>query len=349
MGGGISSLSKIVVVGPPEHAAEPSEVDCEYTFVQVGVEDGTIDTAGNCGNLSSMVGCFAIDEGICSARVEKNGRGRVCSWNTNTKKRIDTVFPITAGTQGDSARPMLNREETGMAGVPGKASRIDLEFRNPAGARTGSLLPTGRPVDVLNLPDNDLTEVSLVDATNPTVILPYHEVRRIRSRAVSSHYLRSPQLRILLGLAPSAEVNYESEATLKVLETIRAEGAKAMKLPDAPSQPKIVVIRPPNTEVAAHEDLVVQALSMGAPHKAVPMTVGLCLGVAANIKGTVAQRMVAQTRQKAKWGDNQGNSVILRHPGGTVEVNPIFDSSHQPLSVSVTRTGRWLMKGVVWW
>jgi len=180
MGGGISSLSKIVVVGPPESAAEPSKVDCEYTFAQVGVEDGAIDMAGNCGNLSSMVGCFAIDEGICSARVEQHGRGRVRSWNTNTKKRIDTIFPITADTHGGPVRPVLDREETGMAGVPGKASRIDLEFTNPAGARTGSLLPTGRPVDILNLPNNDLTEVSLVDATNPTVILPYHEVRRIR-------------------------------------------------------------------------------------------------------------------------------------------------------------------------
>ena len=156
-------------------------------------------------------------------------------------------------------------------------------------------------------------------------------------------------MRILLDLAPSAEVDYESAATLTVLETIRVEGAKAMKLPGAPSQPKIVVIRPPNTDVTAHEDLVVQALSMGAPHKAVPMTVGLCLGVAANVKGTTAQRMVAQTRQKAKREDKLGSPVVLRHPGGTVEVSTRFDLTHQPLSVSVTRTGRWLMKGVVYW
>ena len=183
MGGGISSLSKIVVVGPPKSATDPSKVDCEYTFVQVGVEDGAVDMAGNCGNLSSMVGCFAIEEGICSARVE-NGRGRVRSWNINTKKQIDTVFPVSIGTQGGSVRPVLDREEISMAGVPGKASRIDLEFTNPAGARTGRLLPTGRPVDVLNLPGNSLTEVSLVDATNPTVILPYHEVRSIRFESI---------------------------------------------------------------------------------------------------------------------------------------------------------------------
>jgi 2-methylaconitate cis-trans-isomerase PrpF len=153
----------------------------------------------------------------------------------------------------------------------------------------------------------------------------------------------------LLDLAPSAEVDYEAEATLKVLEMIRAEGARAMKLPGAPSQPKFVVIRSPTTEAAPHEDLVVQALSMGAPHRAVPMTVGLCLGVAANVKGTIAQRMVAQTRKNAKREDKQRCSIILKHPGGTVEVSTNFDSTHYPLSVSVTRTGRWLMKGVVWW
>jgi len=198
MGGGISSLSKIVVVGPPESAAEPSKVDCEYTFVQVGVGDGAIDMAGNCGNLSSMVGCFAIDEGICSARVE-NGRGRVRSWNTNTKKQIDTTFPVITCTQSGSVRPVLDREETGMAGVPGKASGIDLEFTNPAGARTGSLLPTGRPVDVLNLPGNDLAEVSLVDATNPTVVLPYHEVRPIRLRVIFCHLMEIAPVTHLVG------------------------------------------------------------------------------------------------------------------------------------------------------
>jgi 2-methylaconitate cis-trans-isomerase PrpF len=75
--------------------------------VQVGVEEGAIDKAGNCVDLSSMVvGCFAIEEGICSARAE-NGRRRVRGWNTNTKKEIDTVFPIAIGTQGGSLRPVL--------------------------------------------------------------------------------------------------------------------------------------------------------------------------------------------------------------------------------------------------
>jgi len=89
-----------------------------------------------------MVGCFAIEEGICSARGE-NRRGHVRSWDTNTKKQIGTAFPITIGTQCGSVRPVLDREEISMAGVPENASRIDLEFTNPAGARTGSVLPTG--------------------------------------------------------------------------------------------------------------------------------------------------------------------------------------------------------------
>ena len=70
-----------------------------------------------------------------------------------------------------------------MAGVSGTASIIDMEFTTPAGARTGSLFATGRPLDVLDLPGKTLTEVSLVDATIPSVIHLYHRVRSIRLKA----------------------------------------------------------------------------------------------------------------------------------------------------------------------
>lgn len=122
-----------------------------------------------------------------------------------------------------------------------------------------------------------------------------------------------------------------------------------MGLPDAPSQPKIVIIRPPSAEAATSEDLVLQGFSMGVPHKAIPMTVGLCVGVAANLKGTVAQRAVVQTRARAKRDTISAGDVVLRHPGGTVDVKTEFDSNNELLSVSVARTGRWLMQGVVWW
>ena len=312
MGGGISSLSKVVVVSPSSR----EDIDCEYTFVQVPVGNEDLDFSGNCGNLSSMTGVFAVDTGTCTPRIEANNRGRVRSWNTNTNKVVDTVFPIDS--QG---RPDLNRPETTMAGVEGKGSSISLEFLNPAGAKTGKLLPTGKPVDVLELPGDDLAEVSLVDATAPTVILPFHE------------------LRILLSLSPGDPVIFENEDTLKILETVRIAGAEKMGLPHASAQPKIVIVQPPSTDEAEDVDLTVRALSMGRPHLAIPMTVGLCLGVAARIKNTVVERMI-------KAADR--DTIRLRHPTGVVEVGSTWSGDHVQ-TASVIRTGRRLMVGTVYW
>ena len=105
MGGGVSSLSKICVVGEKGSLTGRSEcrddIDVEYTFAQVGIRDEVIDYSGNCGNLSSVVGVFAVDEGMCSPRVIDNSTGQIHSrgtvrlFNTNTNKHIDTTFPLT--------------------------------------------------------------------------------------------------------------------------------------------------------------------------------------------------------------------------------------------------------------
>jgi 2-methylaconitate cis-trans-isomerase PrpF len=318
MGGGISSLSKVVVVSPSSR----EDIDCEYTFVQVPVGNEDLDLSGNCGNLSSVAGVFAVDTGICRPRIEADNRGRVRSWNINTNKIIDTVFPVDS--QG---RPDLDQPEAAIAGVEGKGSCISLEFLNPAGAKTGKLLPTGNPVDVLELPgdDNNLAEVSLVDATNPTVILPFHE------------------LRILLSLSPGDLVVFENGDTLNILEAIRTAGAERMGLPRASGQPKIAVVQPPSTEEAKEVDLAVRAISMGVPHKAIPMTVGLCLGVAAGIKDTVVERTI-----KAANRDRNRSTIRLRHPSGVVEVGSIW-SGDRVQAASVIRTGRRLMVGNVYW
>ncbi|OJT06619.1 hypothetical protein TRAPUB_2525 [Trametes pubescens] len=150
MGGGVSSLSKICVVGPPSSPDRVSEVDVDYAFVQVGIDDGLLDLSGNCGNLSSMIGVFALDEGLCRPRISDDGDGlaTVRSYNTNTSKIIDTTFPLS--TSDEEPATVLDTPQVEMAGVPGNASRILLQFVNPAGARTGKLLPTGNAVDMLD-------------------------------------------------------------------------------------------------------------------------------------------------------------------------------------------------------
>ena len=63
MGGGISSLSKACIIGAPSHP----DADVDYTFAQVEVAKAIVDYKGNCGNCSSSVGPFAIDEGLVNA------------------------------------------------------------------------------------------------------------------------------------------------------------------------------------------------------------------------------------------------------------------------------------------
>src|SRR5262249_18891855 len=157
LGGGISSLSKIAVVGPPTAA----HADVDYTFGQVEVTRAAVDYRGNCGNISSAIGPFAIDEGLVAAREPITV---VRIHNTNTRKLIHAHVPVDrseAAVRGDFS----------LDGVPGTGARVQLDFLDPGGAVTGRLLPTGRALDALDVPELGTIAASLVDATNPMVFV----------------------------------------------------------------------------------------------------------------------------------------------------------------------------------
>ncbi|KAK2467397.1 hypothetical protein APHAL10511_000632 [Amanita phalloides] len=333
MGGGISSLSKICVVGKPTEEQLSRGIQAEYTFVQVGIRDHSIDLSGNCGNLSNVIGPFAVDERMCQPPII-DGRVTVRAFNTNTQKIIDTTFPAIKSDEGVVAD--LNEPEVATAGVSGKASKIVMEFIDPAGARTGKLLPTGAPLNSINLPSENgssRVDVSLVDATNPTV------------------FVGSLQLNGMFHV--DGYVRHEEPSLTQVgqvLETIRQEGAKMMGLdPAAQSQPKIALLTPPAPgDLEKGVDIAIHALSMGVQHKAVPMTVALCLGVAAQTKGTLAWDILQQTRTRRLHNPDPG-FVRIRHPTGIVDVGAEYAHDGMVTSAKVIGTGRKLMKGVVWW
>ena len=331
MGGGVSSLSKICVVGSSSEAQKATGIDVEYTFAQVGIRDSLIDYSGNCGNLSSMIGVFAADEDICMPQIsQKQGSrmtGTVRTFNTNTNKRIDNTFFVTEA-EGRRYVPVLDGERASIAGVPGRASPILLDFVAPSGARTGKLLPTGRPIETVNISLSNSHEVtipvSLVDATNPTV------------------FTNDQGLRSALGIPNNASIDYAQPDVVDALEQIRQAGARRMGLdPLAQAQPKVAVLNPPPRD-DADADIVINAFSMGVLHRAVPMTVGLCLGVAACVPHTLAWEAL---------GDRRDTNELLRirHPGGVVEVGAELGGNGEVTSARVMRTGRRLMKGLVWW
>ncbi|KAF8271143.1 DUF453 domain-containing protein [Lactarius quietus] len=313
MGGGVSSLSKICVVGSPSEAQRAAGVDVEYTFAQVDIRDCIIDYSGNCGNLSSMIGVFAVDEGMITPRISHATAkltGSVRTFNTNTNKRIDNTFFVTQA----EAAPIL------------------LDFVSPSGARTGKLLPSGRPLDTVHiaLSGNSSREVaipvSLIDATNPTV------------------FTSDQALRAALGIDLAAAVDYADPGVVDTLERVRQAGARHMGLDSlAQAQPKIAVLSSPLAD-DAEADIVINAFSMGVLHRAVPMTVGLCLGVAARVSHTLAWDILGRRRSS-----NTGDLVHIRHPSGVVEVGAELGSSGEITRARVMRTGRRLMKGVVWW
>jgi len=107
MGGGISSLSKVCVIGPPTHP----DADVDYTFAQVQIDKARVDYNGNCGNMSSAIGPFAVDEGLTAK--PRGGEAVVRIHNTNTRKIIVSRF----GMDGEEAAVAGDMAIDGVAGI----------------------------------------------------------------------------------------------------------------------------------------------------------------------------------------------------------------------------------------
>jgi 2-methylaconitate cis-trans-isomerase PrpF len=317
MGSGISSTSKICILSPSVRL----DADVEFTFVQVGIKDGTLDLAGNCGNMSSVVGPISFDEGLVKTPElgsdSETGfqTATVRIFNTNTSKIIRSSFRVAG--EPPSYCPEGDYE---MDGVPSKYSKIVLSFLNPGGAKTGRTLPTGNPVDTLALPDGTAVEASLVDVSNPGVFV-----------RISDLGIQNPE-----SLTPAA---IEVDAALKArLETIRQAGAAMMGLdPKTESVPKIVLVSPPDSPGVNIKCL---ALSMGQAHKAVPLTLALCLGAAARLSGTIPHQL--------STGADGRDSIVIAHPSGKLEVGTTIQDG-EVSSAELLRTARVLMKGEVFY
>lgn len=315
MGSGISSTSKVMVLAPPSRP----DVDVDYTFVQVGIKDGKLDMAGNCGNMSSAIGPVAWDWGLVQGQdIEQDNSGEQWAsarlFNTNTSKVLVSKFKV----EGNPPRYCPDGNYV-LDGVPGKASQITMSFMDPAGAKTGKALPTGNPVDVLHLSDGSTISASLVDVSNPGVFVSAKDVG----------------LGDVKTLAPDA---VEGNATLKArLEDIRRAGASRMGLdPEVESIPKVVILFPSGDP--SEVDIRCLAMSMGQAHKAVPLTLALCLGVASQLPGTIAAELAGESGTKS--------AVTIGHPSGKLDIGMTIRDGTL-VSAELLRTSRVLMKGDV--
>ncbi len=322
LGGAVSSTSKVAIISP---SADP-QYDVVYHFGQVSIDRPIVDYKGNCGNISSAVGPFAIDEGLVSIQ-EPVTTVRIHQKNTNTL--IVAEVPVQDGLYNEEGNYAID-------GVPGTGGKITLHFMAPGGAVTGKLLPTGRAVDEVDIPSVGHIPISIVDASHPAVFVMARD----------------------LGLKGTESGEIDANEDLRNrLEKIRAQAAvmigsaKTTEEASARSQtvPRVALIAPPQDyravngrEVAAREiDLTARILSMGALHKAFAATGAICTAVAAKIEGTLVHEV-------ARRESHERADIRLGHPSGTMAVGAVVEKRGNDFfcqEAIIYRTARRLMEG----
>jgi methylitaconate Delta-isomerase len=324
LGGAELLTSKVAVIGP---STRP-DCDVDYLFGQVNMVEPMIDWKSNCGNVSSAVGPFAIDEGLVKA-VEPITKVRI--HQVNTGKVIGAEVPVRGNRAEVEGKHRID-------GVPGAGAKIILDWADSAGSLTGKLLPTGRVTDTLKVEGEGDFEVSLVDAAIPTVFL--------RAEALGLKGSETPQ-----------EIDGDARL-LERIEKIRSVAAQVMGLCkdwrkatiEVPYSPFIALCAPPmnykdwTTGKGVSQksvDLVVRLLFMQKMHRAYPVTGTVCTVAAAMIPGTIANQL-------ARKDIVERGELRIGHPAGVIapEGKVVREKGGFVLKrATVDRTARCLIRG----
>ena len=311
MGGGISSLSKVCIVGLSDHP----DADIDYTFAQIGVRDATVGYNANCGNMSAAMGPFAVDEGMVEPQII-DGQAMVRVLNTNTNKLLHAFFDLDEGFSAVDGDYELK-------GVSGTGAPVRMAFQTPGGASTGKLLPTGNPRDTLDIPGMGKIEVSMVDAAN-TVIAVHAETVGMKGSE----------------LPDEIDANRE---LMEKLELIRSHAGVVMGFGETPEDvtknspvtPFIGFVSPAQDAVlmsgetlpAETGHLTARILSSGNCHRALPLTCTMCTATASRITGTIQNEV-------ARPPKSDDEDVVVMHGSGYIDIN---------VSVSQKDDGEWFV------
>ncbi len=331
MGGATSSTSKCVIVSPSTQAGH----DVDYLYGQVSIDTDFVDWSGNCGNLSTAAGAFAIHAGYVDPARAENGVCTVRIWQANIGKTIIAQVPVTDGAVQETGDFALD-------GVTFPAAEIVLEFVDPAedGDEGGSMFPTGNLVDELDVPEDLIPggklKATLIDAGIPTIFV----------RAEDIGYTGT-ELREAINGDP---------ARLARFEALRTIGALRMGLIRTPEEaarrqhtPKIAFVAAPadytassgKTVKAGEIDLLVRALSMGKLHHAMMGTASVAIATAAAVPGTLVNLAA---------GGGERRAVRFGHPSGTLRVGAearLVDGRWTVTKAIMSRSARVLMEGWV--
>ncbi|WP_286784971.1 MULTISPECIES: 2-methylaconitate cis-trans isomerase PrpF [Pseudomonas] len=328
MGGATSSTSKCVILSK---SSQPDH-DVDYLYGQVSIDKAFVDWSGNCGNLSTAAGAFALHAGLIDpARVPDNGVCVVRIWQANIQKTIVAHVPVSAGQV----------QETGdfeLDGVTFPAAEIVLEFLDPSddGEEGGSMFPTGNLVDDLEVPGVGTFKATMISAGIPTVFVNADDIG-----------YQGTELREDINGDPTALARFEA---------IRVAGALRMGLIRTAAEaatrqhtPKVAFVAKPKSYAASSGkavqagdvDLLVRALSMGKLHHAMMGTAAVAIGTAAAIPGTLVNLAA---------GGGERTAVRFGHPSGVLRVGAEatrIDGEWVVKKAIMSRSARVLMEGWV--
>ena len=329
MGGATSSTSKVVIVS----RSSREDCDVDYLFGQVGIDRPMIDWSGNCGNLTAAVGPFAISSGLVIATT--NGVATVRIWQANIARKIVAHVPMKHGA-------VVEDGDFELDGVAFPSAEIKIEFIDPAAddgdaGAAGAMFPTGRRIDVLDVPGIGRVEATLINVGNPTIFIDASVLG-------------------LTGTELQGDVNGNASLLAKA-EAIRAMSSVAMGLASSvdeatskrPHTPKLAFIARPAAYVASDGkkidpgsiDVLARIFSMGMLHHAITGTGAVALAAAAAIPGTIVSRIVEATVD---------GTVRFGHPSGSLTVGAETierDGDWTVTKVTMSRSARRLMEGWV--
>lgn len=313
MGGGISSTSKVAIIQRSQKAG----IDIEYLFGQVSIKNKGIDWQGSCGNLAAAAGLYAVAKGYVKAH--EDGSARINIWQANLGHEIHVdIF-------SNDEKNLIT-----LPGVSGKYPAIAVNFLNPA----KPLMPNGRPLHTLHMPNGQSITATLINGANPTI------------------FVKAVDLSLTSNQLPS-EINF---AKLQpIIESLCRAGAEIMSIPFT-SAIRLCWLASAAAYTTSDEnfineeamDIQARISTEGRVHHALTGTGAINLACAANIPGSIPFEII--------YGQNETESrkpfIRIAHPTGVMQVNAavLFDEDQNNWiapSSGFIRTARLLMDGVV--
>lgn len=303
IGGGTAVTTKVAMLS----ASERDDCDVDYFFAQVGVTERVVDYKPTCGNILSGVGPAAIEMGLVAAH---DGETPVRIHAVNTGARIEAVVHTPGGRVEYGG-------DTEIAGVPGTAAPITLDFLDTVGSVTGSLLPTGNLIDVI-----DGVEVTCMDVAMPVMM------------ARASDFG-------MTGTETAAEIDADCAFYARV-EAIRLEAGRRMGMGDVSKSvtPKIALLAAP----VAGGTIAARYLMPWTAHPSMAVTGAQCIAACVMTPGTVADGLGRNLKGRSP------ERMVIEHPSGEIDVTVSFERTADGIELTAAgllRTARLIARGEV--